>query len=1069
MQETATPICPHCGSTDVIFKAKKGEWECNDCEERFAPQADHTNYLDTKTGKPKAIFFSYGHDDNKELVDRFKADLEKRGHKVWIDYKEIGTWNDWRGRITQGIHESEIALAFLSQHATRDPGVCRNEVAMALNRFGTLYPVLLEPVQNVTPPVTISHLQWQDLSQWREIRDGKIAGKEWGRWYEEKLIQIITLMEGEASEFEGDANGLRTVLEPAKFTSDIAYQIPDFTGREWVFDAYEDWLNNRPQSRLFWIKAGPGVGKTAIAAMLAHTRQSAVVSAWFCQAYSIERRDPIKALCSIAFQLAMRWDDYRSKLRFQLGFHASTRPEDLKELRETLLKKNEADLFNSLFSEPLNGLIPREHRLVVIIDALDEATDAHGQNPLVDLLVTRLSKLPSWLNFVVTSRPNPEVVAKLQGFAPFELDTEDKRNREDLAVYLQNGLVKRTDYLNLQEAEQTCIKTLLLDNSQGMILYLQQILNGLEEGAINLNHIDQIPRGLGSLYRIAFDHAYGGERMQTVFDVEVKPLLRLLLAAPEPLPPLLAQQILGWDKETYLRRRNLLGSYVIDSPQGIKLFHKTLYEWLGDDNSAPYYLDAEPSKKAIAEHLWKCFENTEDKFKLEWPHQTQYWLPYLISLLPQGEEGEALNKLGSYMHTFSLYDKAEELVRLSLESNEKVHGLESSNVASSLNSLGLLLLDKSNYINAETLLNRALTIREKVLEPEHPDLATSLCNMALLLNKKGDDKGAEPLYRRALVILERVYGFDHPKVAHALNNLAVLLQDKHDIAVAEPLHRRALAIRERILGPEHPDVAQSLCNLASLSNLKEDYAGAEPLYRQALAIREKVFGPDHPGVALILNNLGTLLKEKGDFAGAELLHKRALAIREKVFGLESEYVAGSLTNLANLLFSKSDYVGAEPLFTRALEIKEKVFGIDSKYVENSLTNLADLLCRKSDYAGAEPLITRALAIREKVFGTTHPSTLRACDRLAWVMVRTNRRQKAIELLKHYLEVTNADEDSIKSLRYNLACYECLEGNLDEAKRLIKEQLILHPDQKATALEDKDFDTIKDFIENISIA
>jgi hypothetical protein len=34
--------------------------------------------------KPKRIFFSYGHDANRELVDRFKADLEARGHKVWV-------------------------------------------------------------------------------------------------------------------------------------------------------------------------------------------------------------------------------------------------------------------------------------------------------------------------------------------------------------------------------------------------------------------------------------------------------------------------------------------------------------------------------------------------------------------------------------------------------------------------------------------------------------------------------------------------------------------------------------------------------------------------------------------------------------------------------------------------------------------------------------------------------------------------------------------------------------------------------------------------------------------------
>lgn len=61
-------------------------------------------------------------------MGRFKADLEARGHRVWIDYKEIGSWDDWKGSITRGIHDAEMAIAFLSIHSTRDPGVCRNEV-----------------------------------------------------------------------------------------------------------------------------------------------------------------------------------------------------------------------------------------------------------------------------------------------------------------------------------------------------------------------------------------------------------------------------------------------------------------------------------------------------------------------------------------------------------------------------------------------------------------------------------------------------------------------------------------------------------------------------------------------------------------------------------------------------------------------------------------------------------------------------------------------------------------------------------------------------------------------------
>jgi tetratricopeptide (TPR) repeat protein len=136
-------------------------------------------------------------------------------------------------------------------------------------------------------------------------------------------------------------------------------------------------------------------------------------------------------------------------------------------------------------------------------------------------------------------------------------------------------------------------------------------------------------------------------------------------------------------------------------------------------------------------------------------------------------------------------------------------------------------------------------------------------------------------------------------------------------------------------------------------------------------------------------------------------------------------------------------------------------------VATGLYNLANLLVYKEDYAGAEPLYRRAWEIYEQEYGCDNRYTLKTCDNIAWVMARTNNRPKAIELLKQYIENTNAEEDELESLRYNLSCYECLEGNLDEAKRLIKLHLHLHPNQKTASLDDKDLTAIKEFIENIS--
>jgi hypothetical protein len=58
------------------------------------------------------------------------------------------------------------------------------------------------------------------------------------------------------------------------------------------------------------------------------------------------------------------------------------------------------------------------------------------------------------------------------------------------------------------------------------------------------------------------------------------------------------------------------------------------------------------------------------------------------------------------------------------------------------------------------------------------------------------------------------------------------------------------------------------------------------------------------------------------------------------------------------------------------------------------------------------------------------------------------------------------DDSRDAVAYNLACFECLEGNHEEAKRLISEHLQLHPEKKDQALADEDFATIRDWIANL---
>ena len=343
-----------------------------------------------------------------------------------------------------------------------------------------------------------------------------------------------------------------------------------------------------------------------------------------------------------------------------------------------------------------------------------------------------------------------------------------------------------------------------------------------------------------------------------------------------------------------------------------------------------------------------------------------------------------------------------------------------------------------------------------------PDKEELMENLAEFLKLAGS-YGAftENLYRGVLEGHERELGPDHSNTLMSVFNLGIILKNNGDNEGAEKLVCRALEGQERKLGQDHPDTLKSVNSLGNLLSINGDYEETEKLYRRALEGKERVLGPDHPETLKSVNNLGILLKNKGDNEGAEKLYRRALEGKERALGPDHPSTLKSVNSLGNLLSINGDYEEAEKLYRRALEGEEKKLGPDHPSTLKSVDNLGILLSDKADYEGAEKLYRRALEGRERVLGPDHPETLESVYSLGIFLNKQNRRPEAVKLLRSYASHSAEAEDT---LAYNLACYECLEGNTDEAKRLIAAHLKKHPEKKEMALNDEDFASIREFIE-----
>jgi hypothetical protein len=987
------------------------------------------------------IFLSYGHDSAAEgLVNRIQADLSALGHDVWLDRDRIDFGDDWRREITDGIIESDQVLAFLSQHSTREPGVCRDEISIALGAGKAyVFTILVQPEQEVDLPLSVSHLQWLDMHDWQQRQQ---EPEQFEAWYAECLAKIIEVIDHPDNQrFAGEISQLEQYLKPLDCTADIVSRVQKFTGREWLVDELNQWREGDRQSRVFWLSGGPGVGKSAVAAWLAHSNRAQVIAAQFCRYNSPERREPTRVIRSIAFQLATRLPDYRRHLMYQ--------PEIA-----DLDRKNPAELFDYLLANPLRYAINgNRSRHLIVLDALDESLK-EGKSELTELIAAEIHKLPDWIGWVVTSRPEAAIRRQLEQFGIHEINADDPRNQQDIASYVDEWLSKR----GLVDDERLQTQAKVIEAAQGNFLYLRQLELAVEQNIIDLKQIDDLPKGLSALYAREFGYRFAD---LSAYEKDILPLLEILVASSRPIPEADIENILNCSKRQRIRLIEQLGSFVNQTPDGIGLFHKSLKDWLVDEASAgaDYFVEVDNGHQVLGKVLWEQFTQAEDLVSQldsfmakEMPEQLTHWsdedllrlisfdaidqyvekITEVIELENQPSRHSQQESWGwfgirlhdlcfgpdnlktagflyiveRFFHHIAQYTDGETLLRRALVIRE--HNLESEHIdiAKSLNELAILLSDKGSFSEVKTLHERALAIREKLLGPNHVDVAESLNNFAQYLfdNCSHEDfERAISVQKRALEIWENNSESDQQDVATGLSNLALFIAHPgtlEAIAKAKPLCERALLIRENLLGSDHPDVAISLNNLAF--NLLEtgdlnDWALAKSMYERALAINEQAYGANHPNVALSLNNLALCLKESQeftDYSDVRSLYERALAIRENIFGSNHPDIAQSLSNLAMYLDktgNSNDFSCARFLHEKALAIREKVFGFEHSDIADSLCNFANYLTETGDeldFAKARQLYKRSILIREKTLGTDHPHVAIVLDDFACYLSET---------------------------------------------------------------------------------
>ena len=369
------------------------------------------------------------------------------------------------------------------------------------------------------------------------------------------------------------------------FSTEFAYCEADITffasrhdedTRQWLFKDFDKWFGDPGDSRAYVLLGDAGIGKSVIAGALTQRARNKghLGAAYFCRHNDGTRNNPRYLVGTIARQLC----DCNSEISILVG------GEDGVKMMLADSKLGVKELFTKLLEEPLGKCAPCQQRKLVIIDALDE-TEYESREDFLYVIKKALPRLPQWLLFFITSRPEDSVQSRLEKYKPCIRicagDSEErgfyKQHEQDIKLFLEKEIDFSYISYSIEQVTKKC---------NGLFLYAYYIAEVLKES--NSHRVSQQT----DLFPGDIDEFFE-ENFQRVFDKVGADLYRKLfgciIAAPSPLPISFISFVLNREKSNLDEQEAIdaVSLFVIrTSDETLEFLHNLIPTWLTDKKKA---------------------------------------------------------------------------------------------------------------------------------------------------------------------------------------------------------------------------------------------------------------------------------------------------------------------------------------------------------------------------------------------------------------------------------------------------------------------------------------------------
>ena len=472
--------------------------------------------------------------------------------------------------------------------------------------------------------------------------------KEWNE-YDDKIMNALQQNRGVLKNIEDGVkvltqkdtasrrNMLNKVLVRCDFQTEINSFYAKFTEgtREWVFQQVLNWFNDvTSKNRVFVITGLAGMGKSLIAAAICKRFAEHVGASHFFQYNNDQYNNPKFFLQSLAWHLCKALPTYNKALVEKLSGKQG----------KSLNDKNIQGLFSTLFKEPLCDTEDPGKHIMVVLDAVDES-EYNGRQDFANLIAHHLHKLPSYIRFVITTRPVQNLLNTFVKLNPLYITPDDERNLSDLKLVLSK---------KIQSPVSLDFIDTLATKSQGLMLYAF-FLTEIHQGDYSMFEIDSLPKGIEDYYENYF------QRLECEFKTSLQisddaflSILSALAIAKESLPEAFAAAVFGFQHGVEAKRKtttaiNALSSLlVIHKDNSLSFIHKSVKDWLVDHPRHNFTVDVPYGHKILFELCVKKLndlkENGVSKESLAIPdvkYALKYCIPHMLKGLEDARQFES--------------------------------------------------------------------------------------------------------------------------------------------------------------------------------------------------------------------------------------------------------------------------------------------------------------------------------------------------------------------------------------------------------------------------------------------